>query len=162
MHKKANPLLRDLSMFIPTERLASWSADTAAKDVADGEKSLFAFRKALKRDLDDIDRICKRVVRRWSERAQSGELAWLLDNRYLVRREGELVLRQLRSMRFERLPASGGEILIAGCARALRSLRAAARQGQVRPVFEGYQSEDLSRSVSCGFCAHAKRHALRI
>lgn len=140
MHKKANPLLRDLSMFIPTERLASWSADTAAKDVADGEKSLFAFRKALKRDLDDIDRICKRVVRRRSERAQSGELAWLLDNRYLVRREGELVLRQLRSMRFERLPASGGEILIAGCARALLQSGALRLDRDRYGLFlEGYQ-----------------------
>ena len=111
MQHEEGPMQNNLEMYISTDRLALWAANTAAGDRVDGNRFLNGLRRKLQRDLRDIDRICSRVPEHRANRDHPSELEWLLDNRYLVQREGRLVLLLLRSMRFERFPAQKGEVI---------------------------------------------------
>ena len=147
-------------MYIGDERLAAFGAATARLLQPAGESDGRAAALALRQSLSRIDRSYEAVRRRFARQsAVPAACEWLLDNRYLARREGLAAWGELRAARHLR---GGGEgPLILSLARALVE----AGQGRVtearcRLFLEGFQSVTVLRRAELALFPQALRAAV--
>jgi cyclic beta-1,2-glucan synthetase len=126
--------------YISDEKLWGYAASSAMLEEPDGLGSGAKCAGSIRRAMRDIDRACADVRRRWvgAERMPAA-CEWLLDNRYLAKREADSAAEALKGEKGLRL--AGGRPLIAALCAAL----ADAGLGQVTSercgiFLRGYQS----------------------
>ena len=147
-------------MYIEDERLAAFGASTARLLQPDGETDGRTAALALRQSMLRIERSYETVRRRCARQSTvPAACEWLLDNRYLARREALGAFGDLR--RAKRLRACGDGLLILSLARAL----AEAGEGRVtearcRLFLEGFQSVTVLRRAELALFPQALRAAV--
>ncbi len=126
-------------MYIEDERLAAFGASTARllrpSGRSDGRPALREVRASLRR----IESAYTAVKRRGRAEVPSPACEWLLDNRYLARREGLEALAAFRTARA--LRRSGEELMLLSlCAALVEASEGAVTQARCALFLEGFQS----------------------
>ena len=147
-------------MYIEDERLAAFGASTARLlqplGMTDGRAAAFELRQSMAQ----INRTYEAVRRRYGRDSHvPAACEWLLDNRYLARREALALLPALRRARHLRRCSEG--LLILALARAL----AEAGDGRIteercRLFLEGFQSVTVLRRAELALFPQALRCAV--
>lgn len=100
-------------LYIETEKLAAFAANSAKLLNPDGEGGAAAAVAALRRHFAAVRRCHDAIYRRYADAdAVPAACEWLLDNWYMVQREGQAALADLRHARWQRRSEQG---LLAVC-----------------------------------------------
>ena len=147
-------------MYIEEAQLASFGASTARLLQADGETDGRAAALALRQNMARIDRCYEAVRRRYAQQsAVPAACEWLLDNRYLARRETLGALGDLRRARH--LRACTGEALILSLARALVEAGGGrVTEERCRLFLDGFQSVTVLHRAELTLFPQALRAAV--
>ena len=147
-------------MFIEDERLAAFGASTARLLQPNGETNGRTAALALRQSMARIERSHEAVRRRYAgQSAVPAACEWLLDNRYLARREALSALAELRRARH--LRACGEGAMILSLARALTEAGAGrVNEERCRLFLEGFQSVTVLRRSEIALFPQALRAAV--
>ena len=147
-------------MYIEDERLAAFGAATARLLQPTGEADGRAAALALRQSMLRIDRSYEAVRRRFARQsAVPAACEWLLDNRYLARREALAACADLRAARHLRVGGEG--LLIVSLAKALvEAGRGRVTEERCRLFLDGFQSVTVLRRVELALFPQALRAAV--
>ena len=147
-------------IYIEDEKLAAFGASTAQLLQTDGETDGRGAAAELRQNMARIDRCYEAVRRRYAQQsAVPAACEWLLDNRYLARREALGVLGDLR--RAKRLRACGGASLILSMTGALVDAGSGrVTEERCRLFLKGFQSVTVLRRAELALFPQALRAAV--
>lgn len=147
-------------MYIDDERLASFAASTARLMPPDGSVRASAAARELRLSLRQLDRTYEAVRRRYEDQASvPAACEWLLDNRYLARREALGALAALRGVR--KLRAGGeGALLFALCRALTEAGEGQVTEARCRLFLEGFQSVTVLNHEELRLFPYALRAAV--
>ena len=121
-------------MYIPTERLAVFAANTARESFPRGRTCGAAAARRTERALGRVRR-----ARDAAENAHSPAAEWLLDNWYLIEREGLGAAEEFAAARRLRAVSGGGTVIGFGAAALVRSGLGEVTAERMGAFLEGFQ-----------------------